>query len=154
VKAKVDVYPFTVRKMSPDEGEGYLVEYPDVLGCIADGLTPEEAIVNGREALQGCLDLLKEMGRPIPKPSSFAQSSGQWRQRVPKSLHARLTAKAEQEGVSLNTLVTSMIAEGLGRDEPSPRKRTSSGKDEPRGRKKRFDLGKRIRRRTSRLTRT
>ena len=38
----------------------------------------------------------------------------QWRQRVPRSLHARLVAKARQEGVSLNTLVTAMIAEGLG----------------------------------------
>jgi predicted HicB family RNase H-like nuclease len=29
-------------------------------------------------------------------------------------MHARLVAKARQEGVSLNTLVTAMIAEGLG----------------------------------------
>src|SRR4030042_3075706 len=41
--------------------------------------------------------------------------SGKWVQRVPKSLHAKLAAKAEKEGVSLNTLVVSLIAEGLGR---------------------------------------
>ena len=41
--------------------------------------------------------------------------SGKWVQRVPKSLHANLAAKAEKEGVSLNTLVVSLIAEGLGR---------------------------------------
>ena len=51
-------------------------------------------------------------GDAIPRPS---QASGQWRQRVPRSLHARLAAKARQEGVSLNTLVTAMIAEGLGK---------------------------------------
>jgi len=43
------------------------------------------------------------------------RSSGQFRQRIPKTMHARLTARAEREGVSLNTLVTAMIAEGLGR---------------------------------------
>jgi antitoxin HicB len=62
---------------------------------------------------------MKEFGDPIPKPGGIATSSGQWRQRVPKSLHARLVARAEQEGVSLNTLVTAMIAEGLGKRKSS-----------------------------------
>jgi predicted HicB family RNase H-like nuclease len=30
-------------------------------------------------------------------------------------MHSRLVARAEREGVSLNTLVTALIAEGLGR---------------------------------------
>ncbi|MBS1222642.1 MAG: hypothetical protein H6R23_2262, partial [Proteobacteria bacterium] len=38
-------------------------------------------------------------------------------QRLPKSLHAKLAARARQEGVSLNTLVLAFIAEGLGRRE-------------------------------------
>lgn len=144
MKSNVDGYPFTVRKMTTDEGEGFLVEYPDVLGCIADGPTPEAAIVNGREALQGCLDLLQEMGRPLPKPSSFAGSSGQWRQRVPKSLHARLTARAEQEGVSLNALVTAMISEGLGRQ--STHRTPEPGKSSNRSTlgKRRLDRKRRI----------
>lgn len=40
---------------------------------------------------------------------------GQWRQRVPKSLHAALARRAYHEGVSLNMLVITMLAEGLGR---------------------------------------
>jgi antitoxin HicB len=52
-------------------------------------------------------------GDPVPRPGSFGASSGQWRQRVPKSLHARLVARAAQEGVSLDTLVTALLAEGL-----------------------------------------
>lgn len=38
----------------------------------------------------------------------------QWRQRVPKTLHSGLVQRARQEGVCLNSLVTAMIAEGLG----------------------------------------
>jgi len=108
-------YPFTIRPLTDEEGGGYLIEFPDVPGCMSDGETPEEAVANGRDALKCTLLTLRELGRPIPKPGAFGAASGQWRQRVPRSLHARLVERAKQEGVSLNTLVTSMIAEGLGK---------------------------------------
>jgi antitoxin HicB len=114
-KFELDAYPFHICRLSPEDGGGYLIEYPDVAGCISDGETPEEAIANGKDALKSCLRTMREFGDPIPKPGSFGASSGQWRQRVPKSLHARLTARAQQEGVSLNSLVTALLAEGLGR---------------------------------------
>jgi predicted RNase H-like HicB family nuclease len=52
---QVDAYPFIVRKLSDEEGGGYLVEYPDIHYCIADGKTPEDAVRNGRKALEACL---------------------------------------------------------------------------------------------------
>ena len=107
-------YPFTIRPLTEDEGGGYLIEFPDVPGCMSDGETPEQAIVNGRDALKCALLTLKEFGASIPSPGAFVTASGQWRQRVPKSLHSRLVQRAKQENVSLNTLVTAMIAEGLG----------------------------------------
>jgi antitoxin HicB len=110
----LDAYPFVVRRLTGDEGGGYLVEYTDVPHCIADGKTADEAIRNGREALEACLVTIAESGHPIPAPESKG-SSGQWRQRVPKSLHARLVDRAEREGVSLNALVMALIAEGMGR---------------------------------------
>ena len=122
---RLEEYPFTIRPLSADEGGGYLIEFPDVPGCMSDGETPEEAIVNGRDALKGCLLMAKELGRPLPEPGVFAAASGQWRQRVPKSLHARLVSRAAREGVSLNTLVTAMITEGLG--ERAARSRRKAG---------------------------
>ena len=41
--------------------------------------------------------------------------SGQWRIRVPKSLHADLAIRAKQEHVSLNLLAATLLAEGLGK---------------------------------------
>ena len=111
---KLEAYPFTVRPLSEADGGGFLVEFPDLPGVMSDGETPEEAIENGRDALKAALLTLKEFGDPIPPPGAFNAASGQWRQRVPKTLHARLVERAKQEGVSLNTLVTAMIAEGLG----------------------------------------
>ena len=111
----LDSYPFTVRRLSEEEGAGFLAEYPDVPYCIADGETPEAAVNHGRKALEACLTTISESGDPILTPGSAAASSGQWRQRGPKSLHARLVVRAEKEGVSLNTLVATLIAEGIGR---------------------------------------
>src|ERR1017187_2324830 len=45
-------YRITIRPLSKDEGGGYLVEYPEIPGCMSDGETIEEAIANGREALR------------------------------------------------------------------------------------------------------
>ena len=43
-------YRFTVRPLSEDEGGGWLVEYPDLPGCMSDGETVEEAIANAEDA--------------------------------------------------------------------------------------------------------
>jgi antitoxin HicB len=114
-KIRLEDYPFAVHPLATGDGGGYLIEFPDVPGCISDGGTPEEAIKNGRDALKSVLLTMKEFGDAIPQPGSLTAASGQWRQRVPRSLHSRLVARAKQEGVSLNTLVTAMIAEGLGK---------------------------------------
>ncbi len=81
------------------------MEFPDLPGCLADGKTIEEAVTNASDALRSWLVTAKEFKDPAPS----AWMSGKWVQRVPKSLHAKLAAKAEKEGVSLNTLVVSLI---------------------------------------------
>lgn len=111
-KTLISSYPFTIRPLSEEDGAGFAIEYPDLPGCISDGNTPEEALSQGRDAVKSYLLSCVKHGDPIPKPT---EASGQWRQRVPRSLHARLVGKARQEGVSLNSLVTAMIAEGLGK---------------------------------------
>ena len=68
----LDAYPFVVRRLTPDEGGGYLVEYTDVPYCIADGKTAGEAIRHGREALEACLVTIAESGRPIPAPQFYS----------------------------------------------------------------------------------
>jgi antitoxin HicB len=107
----LDQYQFTVRPLSKEEGGGYLVEYPDIPGCMSDGETIQEAVRNGREALRDCLDVFAESGRKLPKP---AIKAAQWRQRLPRTLYAKLARQAESEGVSINSLVTAIIAEAIG----------------------------------------
>ena len=113
-------YPFTIRPLLPEEGGGYLIEFPDLPGCMSDGETPEEAIVNGRDAMEGWLNCARKFRDPIPKPSIpilESSYSGKVLQRFPKTLHAKLALRAKREGVSLNQLILSLVAEGLGRRE-------------------------------------
>lgn len=112
-------YPFEIRPLSQDEGGGYLISFPDLPGCISDGETIEDAIMNGIDAVHSWVETAKEFNDPVPEPGS-SQASGRFVQRLPKSLHARLSARAKQEGVSMNALVTSIIAESLGRRETHP----------------------------------
>lgn len=107
-------YPCEIRPLS--EGGGFLITYPDLPGCMADGATVAEAVVNGRDAVESWILTAREFGDPVPEPASGGEP-GRFVQRLPKSLHAKLAARARQEGVSLNSLVLSFIAEGLGRRE-------------------------------------
>jgi antitoxin HicB len=110
-------YPFEIRPLSEEEGGGFLISFPDFSECIADGETSEEAMHNGLDALQETITALEGMGLPVPEPGSGGAYSGKFIQRVPKSLHARLALRAKQEGVSMNALVTAMLAESLGKRE-------------------------------------
>ena len=68
-KFNLDAYLFCVTTLSQDDGGGYLIEFPDVPGCMSDGDTIDEAIANGRDALKACLKTLREFGDPIPEPT-------------------------------------------------------------------------------------
>lgn len=110
----IDDYPFEIRPLEPDEGSGFLINFTDFDECFSDGETIEEAIANGRDALISAINVMEELGIPVPLPRSGGPS-GRFVTRVPKKIHARLTARAKREGVSLNMLVATLLAEGLGR---------------------------------------
>ena len=111
-----DDYPFAICPLSLEDGGGYLITFPDLPGCMADGQTPEDAIGKGQDAFRCWMQAHVEDGRTIPLPSGGGEP-GKFVQRLPKSLHAKLAARTRQEGVSLNSLVLAFIAEGPGRRE-------------------------------------
>ncbi len=112
--SKLTDYPFEVRPLSTEEGGGYLVSFPDFAECISDGESVDEAIENGRDALKATVAALKSKKLPVPAPNSGGVASGKFVARVPKTVHAQLATRARAEGVSLNALVLTFIAQGLG----------------------------------------
>ena len=113
-------YPFEMKPLSKEDGGGWLISFPDLAGCMSDGETPEEAIENGKDAIMCWIQACKEEGRKIPGPEDA--SSGKFMTRIPKSLHTRLILRAKQEGVSMNALVSSFIAESLGRKDANSKR--------------------------------
>jgi len=67
---RIDEYPFTVRPLSKEDGGGYLVEYPDLPGCVSDGETPEEAVSHGRDAVLAYVRSCIKHADPVPAPSA------------------------------------------------------------------------------------
>lgn len=50
-------------------GDGcFVVEVPELPGCMADGATYAEAVANAERVIQEWLDTAAELGRPIPEP--------------------------------------------------------------------------------------
>ena len=100
------------------EDGGYVATCPEFPGLSGIGETAEEAIAVLREAVEMAVEVYSEEGHALPEPRVRGSYSGQFRLRVPRSVHAELAARAEAEGVSLNTLALSYIAHGLGAAQP------------------------------------
>jgi antitoxin HicB len=105
-------YAILIRPLPAKDGGGWLAEVPDLPGCMADGESRKEALENALDAIESWKEAAEELGRRVPAPET---SAGQWRQRVPRTLHFTLKKIAETEGVSLNQLVTAILAESIGR---------------------------------------
>lgn len=48
--------------------KAYLVEVPELAGCMADGATYQEAVNNAELIIQEWLETARELGRTIPEP--------------------------------------------------------------------------------------
>jgi antitoxin HicB len=71
----------------------------------------EEALKNAQEALEITMETMKKHKVPLPEPKM--RFSGQFNVRVPRDLHRQLVRKAEEEGVSLNALVTYLLSQSI-----------------------------------------
>ena len=96
----------------PDEG-GFSAYYPDLPGCMtcvdrADKL--EEML---KDAKKAWISSELKQGRDIPEPIYDGEFSGQFKLRIPKSLHKQLAQQAKEEGVSMNQLCMYLLSSNL-----------------------------------------
>ncbi len=52
--------------INPDEDGVFVAEVPALPGCISQGVTRSEAVINIKEAVAGYLESLSAHGEPIP----------------------------------------------------------------------------------------
>ncbi|HRJ41941.1 MAG: type II toxin-antitoxin system HicB family antitoxin [Caldilineaceae bacterium] len=51
-----------------EEDSAFIVEVPELSGCLADGATYQEALANAQIIIQEWIETARELGRPIPEP--------------------------------------------------------------------------------------
>lgn len=51
-----------------EDDQAFLVEVPELLGCMADGETYEQAVANAQLVIEQWVETARELGRPIPEP--------------------------------------------------------------------------------------
>ncbi len=51
-----------------EEDSAFIVEVPELPGCMADGQTYQEAVANVEIIIQEWIETAKELGRSVPKP--------------------------------------------------------------------------------------
>jgi predicted RNase H-like HicB family nuclease len=48
--------------------EAFVAEIPDLPGCAADGVTPEQALANVQLVASEWIEAARELVRPVPEP--------------------------------------------------------------------------------------
>ena len=92
-----------------DEG-GFVASYPDLPGCITCGETEEKALKNALDAKKAWLEAALEENIEIPEPDSLEAYSGQFKLRLPRSLHRALAEHSQREGISMNQYCVYLLA--------------------------------------------
>lgn len=101
----VDYYmelPYRMEIIPDKEEGGFIATFPDLPGCITVGDTIEAVIQNIVDAKRAWLEAELEIGAMIPEPEDLKEYSGQFKLRLPKSLHKQLAEHSKSEGVSMN----------------------------------------------------
>lgn len=96
----------------PDEVEGgYVANFPDLPGCVTIGKSLEDVVTNSNDAKREWLNAALEDGMNIPEPRRVSDYSGQFKLRIPKSLHLSLVENARLEGVSMNQYCVYLLSQ-------------------------------------------
>lgn len=98
--------PYRMEIIPDREEGGYTICFPDLPGCLTCADTLELAIANAADAKRAWLAAALEDGVEIFDPTlgrtDLSAYSGQFKIRMPKSLHRDLADHAREEGISMN----------------------------------------------------
>jgi len=95
-----------------DDG-GYALSCPELKGCITCANTIQEGFEMISDAKKTWFTACIEDGIPIPEPNDVNDYSGQFKLRIPKSLHKTLAERSRQEGISMNQYCLYLLSGGV-----------------------------------------
>jgi len=104
---------YKIEVIKNEEDGGYTLYCPELRGCITSADTIEKGIAMIDDAKKCWFEACIEDNIQIPLPGELENYSGQFKLRIPKSLHKTLANRSRQEGVSMNQLCLYLLAEGV-----------------------------------------
>lgn len=105
--------PYRIEIVSDEAEGGYILQCPELNGCITCADTIEEGLKMLEDAKQCWFTACIEDSIPIPEPARLEAYSGQFKLRLPKSLHKLLAQRSSEEGVSMNQYCVYLLSKGL-----------------------------------------
>ena len=103
--------PYRIELIPDTDEGGFVVSFPDLPGCLSSGETVDEAYRNAEDAKFEWLTAALEEGISIPEPDSIEDYSGQFKLRLPRSLHRQLALQSRREGVSMNQYCVFLLSQ-------------------------------------------
>ncbi|MDD9340347.1 MAG: toxin-antitoxin system HicB family antitoxin [Providencia heimbachae] len=106
-------YTISVKKSTEDGEPVFIARVSEIPDIIEYADTPEFARELALDSISTSYEMCTEQGIDFPTPTEKATdhcASGRVTLRLPKSLHYKCISKAEQDGVSLNSYLTTSIA--------------------------------------------
>lgn len=109
-------YALQVKPLKEENGGGFEALFPQIArSLVGYGETQQEAVEDLVSAIPAFLEVMEESKQTLPAPEGpkeWDEFSGKFNVRVPKMLHAKLVRQAEEQGVSLNSLVQTILMSG------------------------------------------
>ena len=94
--------PYKLEIVPDTEEGGYVASYPELRGCLTCGDSIEAVAANAEDCKREWLAAALEAHLEIPDPTDASDYSGQFKLRIPKSLHKSLAEHSKAEGISMN----------------------------------------------------
>jgi len=96
-----------------DEG-GYALSCPELAGCMTCADNLQDGFKMIEDAKKSWFTACIEDGIEIPEPTHLEDYSGQFKLRIPKTLHKTLAERSRREGISMNQYCLYLLSSGSG----------------------------------------
>lgn len=98
-----------------DETEGgYVLSIPELKGCLTCADNLEKGMEMLEDAKKQWLTAALESGYEVPEANALEKYSGQFKLRIPRSLHKELSEMSQREGISMNQYCLYLLSKNSG----------------------------------------
>jgi predicted HicB family RNase H-like nuclease len=112
----LSAYTVKIVELGPEDGGGHKATYDELgLSATGYGCTRAEAMAALEESALALAESMASDGEELPppaKPAEWKEHSGRVTLRIPRALHALLDRQAEEQEVSLNSLMAAILQGG------------------------------------------